>query len=180
MKRQLTFRERFLLALLGAVALISGYVMLIYMPLTSRRDRALEETEMIYMQTDAAAVRLTQKRQMERELSEIFAENERPVGLAPYDNIQSVILELNSILDAASEYSLSFGTVDTSEAIVRRNISLSFTGDSYATVRAILEDLCDSAYRCMLDDVNIAMYDRQDGTVSVSGAIVFFEYIPAY
>lgn len=178
MKRQLTVREWFLLALLGAVALVSGYVMLIYMPLTSRRDKALEETELVYMQVDAAGARLTQKRQMERELSEIFAQNERPLSLAPYDNIQSVILELNSILAAASEYSLSFGSVDSSEAIVRRNISLSFTGDSYGTVKAILEGLRNSAYRCMLDDLNITLYDRQDGTVSVSGTIVFFEYIP--
>ena len=45
MKRSLTAREWILLGLLGVVALVSGYVMLFYMPMTARRDAARETGE---------------------------------------------------------------------------------------------------------------------------------------
>ena len=66
MKRSLTAREWILLGLLGVVALVSGYVMLFYMPMTARRDAAREETELCRLQAEAAQVRLEEKRRMER------------------------------------------------------------------------------------------------------------------
>ena len=45
MRRQLTTREWMLLALLGVILLISGYMLLFYMPQTAERDRCLGETE---------------------------------------------------------------------------------------------------------------------------------------
>ena len=48
----------------------------------------------------------------------------RHQSIAPYDNLQPVMFELNAILQSTPEYSLSFGTVDTEEAIIRRQILL--------------------------------------------------------
>ena len=134
MKRSLTAREWMLLGLLGLIALASSYVMLFYMPVTARRDSAKEETELCRLQMEAAQVRLEEKRRMERELEALFAQEEPPLGLAPYDNVQAVMFELNTILSQTQEYSLSFGTVDTEQSIVRRSISLNFTCGSCKTV----------------------------------------------
>lgn len=175
MKRSLTAREWILLGLLGVVALVSGYVMLFYMPMTARRDAAREETELCRLQAEAAQVRLEEKRRMERELEVLFSGDAEPLSIADYDNLQPVMLELNGILSGAEEYSLSFSTVDTSSAIVRRRISVSFTAPGYGAARAILQQLHDSAYRCMLDDVTLSM-ERDGGAVSVNSVIVFFEY----
>lgn len=89
------------------------------------------------------------------------------------------MFELNAILQSAQEYSLSFGTVDTEQSIVRRRISLSFTSGSYEQAKAVLQQLHDSAYRCMLDDLRLSLDNGQRGDVTVNGSIVFFEYIPA-
>ena len=178
MKRSLTAREWILLGLLGVVALVSGYVMLFYMPMTARRDAAREETELCRLQAEAAQVRLEEKRRMERELEELFAGEGEPVRLADYDNLQPVMLELNTVLSETEDYSLSFGTVDTSRTIVRRSISLSFTSGSYEAARATLRQLCGSAYRCLLDSVDLSIGGENGGRVSVNGVHLFFEYLP--
>jgi hypothetical protein len=178
MKRSLTAREWILLGLLGVVALVSGYVMLFYMPMTARRDAAREETELCRLQAEAAQVRLEEKRRMERELEELFAGEGEPVRLADYDNLQPVMLELNTVLSETEDYSLSFGTVDTSRTIVRRSISLSFTSGSYEAARATLRQLCGSAYRCLLDSVDLSIGGENGGSVSVNGVLLFFEYLP--
>ena len=176
MRRQLTAREWMLLALLGVILVVSGYMLLFYMPMTAERDRCVGETESIRTQTEAAQLRLEEKRRMERELEELFAADTPPVSIADYDNLQPVMFELNAILSGTEDYSLSFSTVDASQPIVRRSISMSFTTGTYESAKAVLQRLHDSAYRCMLDGVNVSLGQREGDSVSVSGNIVFFEY----
>lgn len=176
MKRKLTVREWVLLGVLAVLVAVSGYVMLFYMPVTAGRDNALSEAETCKLELEAAQLRLEEKRRMERELEEIFSRTEQPLSLAAYDNLQPVMMELYAILDGAEDYSLSFGTVDTEEPIVRRSISLTYTANSYTAAKAILQRLHDSAYRCMLDSVNVSIGREADGLVSVDSTIVFFEY----
>lgn len=175
MKRSLSAREWILLGLLAVIALVSGYIMLFYSPMTLRRDNAREEAELSRMQLEAANVRLEEKRRMERELEELFARESEPARMADYDNLQPVMLELNTILDGTEDYSLSFGTVDTSDSIVRRTISISFSAGSYQAAKGVLQQLHDSSYRCMLDSLSLNL-DSGGSGVSVSGNIVFFEY----
>lgn len=176
MRRKLTVREWVLLGVLALLVGVSGYVMLFYMPVTAQRDSALGEAEVCQLELEAVQLRLEEKRRMERELEEIFSQPGEPLGLAPYDNLQPVMMELHTILNGAEDYSLSFGTVNTEEPIVRRSISLSYTAGSYAAAREILQRLHDSAYRCMLDSVSVSVGQEGDGLVSVDSTIVFFEY----
>ena len=158
------------------IALVSGYVMLFCMPMTARRDTALSETELCRVELEAARLKVEEKRRMERELEALFADGAEPVAIADYDNLQPVMFELHTILSGAEDYSLSFGMVDTSQSIVRRSISLSFTSRSYESARDILEQLCGSAYRCLLDSVSISVGQSREGNVSVDGAVLYFEY----
>ena len=174
MKRKLTVREWMLLGVLAVLAAVSGYVMLFYIPTTAARDSALAETESCRLELEAAQLRLAEKRRMERELEEIFAREEKPRALADYDNLQPVMMELHTVL-TGTEYSLSFGTVDTSQHIVRREISLSFTCSGYDTAKAVLQRLHDSLYRCMLSNITISLGQAADGGAAVSGSLVYFE-----
>ena len=176
MRRQLTAREWMLLALLGVILLISGYMLLFYIPQTTERDRCIGETEICQIEIEAAQLRLDEKRRMERELEELFAAETPPLSIADYDNLQPVMFELNSILASTQDYSLSFSTVDASQPIVRRSISLSFTTGSYETAKGILQQLHDSAYRCMVDSVSLSLGREGRGSVTVNSNIVFFEY----
>lgn len=174
MKRKMTTREWILLGVLVVLALVSGYVMLFYMPTTAARDNALAEAESYRNQLAAAQVRLAEKQRMERELNEI-AQNPSSVGLPDYDNIQPLMEELSAILSAAQSYSLSFATPDTSESIVTREVSVSFTCDSYIAAKGVLQRLHDSQYRCMLNNINISRGETAYDPATVSAGIVFFE-----
>ena len=101
-----------------------------------------------------------------------------PRSLAAFDNLQPVMLELHTILADTRDYSLFFGTVDTPQSIVRREISVSFTSDSYSAAKAVLQRLHDSLYRCMLNNITISLGQTADGLAAVNGSIVFFEYQP--
>lgn len=176
MKRQLTARELILLGLLLVLALVGGYVMLYYMPMTAELERLEKEEASCEDQMAVVQIQAEDKRRMERELEEIFAAEPDPLSIAPYDNLQPVMFELNGILQSTPEYSLSFGTVDTEEPIIRRQIMLSYTSGSYEAAKEVLQRLHDSAYRCMLDSVSISIGERDEGSVSVSASLVFFEY----
>lgn len=176
MRRQLTTREWLLLALLGVLLLVSGYMLLFYMPQTAQRDRCLQEAADRRVEIEAAQLRLEEKRRMEQELEALFSSGTPPLSIADYDNLQPVMFELNAILAATEDYSLSFSTVDASQPIVRRSISMSFTTGTYESAKAVLQQLHDSAFRCMLDSVNVSVGQGEQDAVSVSGNIVFFEY----
>jgi len=163
-----------LLGLLGLILAASAYIMLFYMPQTSERDRCLGEAESCRAEIEAAQLRVEEKRRMERELEYLFSGEVPPLGIADYDNLQPVMFELNAILAPTQDYTLSFSTVDASQPIVRRSIALSFTADSYAAAKTVLQRLHGSAYRCMLDSLSLSM--GQGGGVAVTGTIVFFEY----
>lgn len=177
MSRKLTPREWILLGVLGVLVLVVGYVMLFYMPTTEARDAALAETETVRQQTAAAQVRLTEKQRMERELEALFAENPDPLALADYDNLKPIMVELNSILAFTQEYSLSFATVDDTQSVIRREISIDFTCGNYSTAKVVLQRLHDSTFRCMLNDVRITDEGSGD-SVKVTGTIVYFECQP--
>lgn len=175
MRRKLTPREWMLLAVLGVLVLVSGYILLFYMPVTTARDTAIAETETTNQQIEAARLRLEDKLRMERELEEIFAEDPNPLGLADYDNVQPVMRELHTVLAPTEDYSLNFATVEVTDRVVRRSISISFTCDGYSTAKSVLQQLNNSLYRCMLNDISISVGRTLDGRTFVNGSIVYFE-----
>ncbi len=177
MKRKLTPREWMLLGVLAVVAAVSGYMMLFRMPLIQQRDGMQQQIVLCQEQLEAAQARVTNKQRMERELKALFEKDPDPLSLAPYDNLQPVMVELHRVLSAAQDYSLAFSTVETEETIVRRSISLSFTSGSYSAAKDILKELHDGMYRCLLSDLSITIgQEATNGLTTVSGTIVFFEY----
>ena len=176
MRRSLTAREWVLLALLGVLLLSCGYMLLFYMPQTEERDRCLEEAEAVRAQIQATQIRLEEQRRMEQELEDLFASDPPPLGIADYDNIKPILVELNSILTPTENYNLSFSTEDVSQSVVRRRISMNFTAGSYKSAKAVLQRLHDSAYRCMLDSLNLSFGESAEDSVTVNGTLVYFEY----
>ncbi len=176
MRRHLSAREMVLLILLLVLSLSSGYVLLFYTPVTEKIRQAQARLAQTEEQINQSMVNLERKKQMEAELRDLFSQDPAPAGIPPYDNLTQVMLELNNILEGTQEYSLSFGTVDTQNAMVRRRISLGFKSPDYAGARKVLQTLKDSEYRCMIDDLDINIGDGRDFEVSVRATLVFFEY----
>lgn len=202
MRRRLTAREVTLLIILLVLLLFAAYYLLFYVPTQQKMDELqgqIAETESII---EAEQARLARKQAMEEELEEVFAKDPDPVSMAPFDNRRNVMHQLNSILSAASDYSLNFSNASLGEGgdFVRRDISMNFTCQNYTAARSILQQLHDSQYRCMLDSVSITEQGSGRGTigpawlygdvqennsetpeddieVDVTATIVFFEYV---
>lgn len=204
MRRRLTAREVTLLIILLVLLLFAAYYLLFYLPTQQELDDLQAQTVETESIIEAEQMRLARKQEMERELAEVFEKDPDPVSMAPFDNSRNVMHQLNSILSAASDYSLNFSAASPGESgdFVRRDISMNFTCLNYTAARSILQQLHDSRYRCMLDSVSVTerrtggvtigpswLYDdipeeEADGEVpeeeievDVTATIMFFEYV---
>ena len=171
--RKLTLRERVLLVLLAVVALFCGYVFLFHLPMeeqAAQLEGRIQSSRDLLAQTQAMADR---QRQMERELEELRAGDPAPAAMPDYDNIQSVMVELNGILSSSREYTLRFSSAQAEDRVMARQVTLPFTCASYDAAKAILRSIHDSPLRCQLEDVTLR---QSDGGVQVNATVVFYEY----
>lgn len=169
--RKLTIRERVLIGILAVLAVVCAYVFLFYLPMeeeASRLNGRIQESTDLLAQTYVMA---EQQDRMERELETLRTEG---TAMPDYDNIQSVMVELNRILDDSREYTLRFSSAQAEDRVMARQVTLPFTCSSYASAKAILQSLHDSALRCQLEDV--AITQGAGGAVQVNATVIFYEY----
>lgn len=182
MNRPFTTREKVMLVILCLLVIGIGYYKLILEPINT----GVEEYQMMEAEEQDVIVQnmaLVQKKKvMEQELEELFAQGE-PTPIPSYDNFGKLIVELHSILDSTTDYSLSFaGTADmTGGYLKRRPVQLSFNTGSYGEARSIIDRLHGSTNINQISDLNITINkpkdDADEGSVSVSMVITYFELI---
>ena len=172
--RKLTMRERVLLVILGFLAVICAYVFLFYLPSEERLtglEGRIAQSQMILEQSQAMVQR---QQQMEQELEDLSASGNAPREMPAYDNLQAVMVELNSILADSQEYTLRFASADGEETVAERRVTLPFTCADYDTAKGILRRLHDSDLRCQLEDVSLSQ--GENGAVQVTASLIFYEY----
>lgn len=172
--RKLSTRERVLLLLLAVIAIVSGYILLFYLPTTQRIESLnaqITQSQELVAQLDA---KLAGQQQMENKLEQFSAQDAQVPYMPTYDNIQAVMTELHTILAGCQEYSLSFQSEQGEDHVFYRRVSIPFTCSSYEQAQEILQKLHDSTLRGLLEDVQISQ--QEDGTVKASATIIFFEY----
>lgn len=172
--RKLSTRERVLLLLLAVIAIVSGYILLFYLPTTQRIESLnaqITQSQELVAQLDA---KLASQQQMENKLEQLSAQDAQVPYMPTYDNIQAVMTELHTILASCQEYSLSFQSEQGEDHVFYRRVSIPFTCSSYEQAQEILQKLHDSTLRGLLEDVQISL--QEDGTVKASATIIFFEY----
>lgn len=172
--RKLSTRERVLLLLLAVIAIVSGYILLFYLPTTQRIESLnaqITQSQELVAQLDA---KLASQQQMENKLEQFSARDAQVPYMPAYDNIQAVMTELHAILAGCQEYSLSFQSEQGEDHVFYRRVSIPFTCSSYEQAQEILQKLHDSTLRGLLEDVQILQ--QEDGTVKASATIIFFEY----
>lgn len=172
--RKLSTRERVLLLLLAVIAIVSGYILLFYLPTTQRIESLnaqITQSQELVAQLDA---KLASQQQMENKLEQLSAQDAQVPYMPAYDNIQAVMTELHAILAGCQEYSLSFQSEQGEDHVFYRRVPIPFTCSSYEQAQEILQKLHDSTLRGLLEDVQISQ--QEDGTVKASATIIFFEY----
>ena len=117
---------------------------------------------------------LASQEKMEQELDALLSGEQAPEEMPYYDNIQSIMVELNGILSDAQEYSLRFSSAQGEDHVMERRVTMPFTCSSYATAKSILHRIQESALRCQLEDLSLSQ--RENGAVQVTVTVVFYEY----
>lgn len=172
--RKLSTRERVLLVCLAVVALVSGYILLFYLPMSQRMDalnaQVIQGEE---LQTQLEG-RLMHQRKMEKTLNALAEQENVPPRIPEYDNLQAVMMELHGTLAPSQEYSLSFQGDAGEGHLFHRQVTIPFTCATYQQAKKILQELHDSPLRAWLSDVQIVQ--QENGTLNVTAVMTFFEY----
>lgn len=178
MNRVFTRREMIMLLILALLLLGLGYFKLVHEPVQEgihAAENRKAEAETAFM---VEAARLEQMRAMEAEIEALKAAGEESNAILPdYDNVENVMVQLNAILAAADQYSLTFEEIAVSEeGLVSRPIRLRFTAGRYDTARRIIDGLYHSYYRCGVSEITvISENDLSNEPVEVAMTITFFE-----
>lgn len=164
----------FLLILVMGVVYYTGF----YVPLQEELAAVSQQALEIDGQIAGSAAKIASMNAMQAELDEIFSDPHREITeIAPYDNKEVVLNQLNSILRRSEEYSLQFLEPAIQEnGTVRRNVVMHFRCADYASAKAIIQSLTQSRWRCLVSNLSVSSSeDILQGMVEVDATITFFE-----
>lgn len=172
--RKLSIRERVLLLLLAVIAAVSAYILLFYMPVSQQIESL--QTQIAQQQQFASQLeaKLETQRQMQQTLNTLATQENALPYMPSYDNLQTVMVTLNTILAGCQEYALSFQGEQLDGNLFCRQVSIPFTCDSYEQARQVLQSLHDSPLRGLLEDVQITR--QESGAINATASMRFFEY----
>ena len=177
-KMKLTAREYILVVVLLLLLIGVGYYMFYYTPLQAEIQSLNNQSADLDSEISVAAASLGRMSKMQKELDEIFTRPESEITeIAPYDNAKVVMSELNGILGQSLNYKLTFADpVIAADGIVRRTVSMNFSCASYNSAKQIINNLCNSHWRCLMRNLAVTGDDNITGsTVDCTATIVFFE-----
>lgn len=168
------FMVVFLVLLLGSVAYYLGF----YRPLMQEIGQVGDTIWAVEDQINESVTNVARMEVMQAELDEIFS---RPADeiteIAPYDNKEVVLSELNGILQASETYKLTFAEpVMQEDGAVRRNVTMNFSCKDYESAKTIIGNLNENHWRCMVSNLSLSGNgDLMENGVTVSATITFFE-----
>ncbi len=177
MKREFTTREKVLLVILAVLIIGLSYYRFLLVPINDsidqyQADAAAEQDEML-LNTQL----LAKQRSMEQELDALFAQGD-PAPVPEYDNSGVVLVELNSILSSAVDYTLNFGSTSELEdgGIICRPVNMTFRANTYSQAKSILEQLHDSDNISVISDLSLSnTQESGQSYVDVTLLITYFE-----
>ena len=174
MKKGLSAREKVLLLILILMGIFAAYYYVFYIPTQEKISFYKSETTKIEDQIMEAEFKMDKMNMMVKELEEIKSGDITNIKeLPPYDNSRNVMNSLSIILSRAEQYNVNFAGVSEADGIVRRDITLSYSCSSYDGAKAILYDIYNGDYRCLVKDVHIT---QNGGHYMVNVQITYFEY----
>lgn len=181
--RSLSARERFMLVFLALLLAGVFYYMLFYRPLQSELASVSAQAATLDAQLQVESAKVASMNNMQRELDEILARPANEITeIAPYDNAKVVMSQLNGILAASEDYSLSFkDPVIGKDGTVRREVAMQFSCTDYASAKSIIEALAASHWRCLINSLSLGSAAEGKngniaaGAVNIKATITFFE-----
>ena len=190
LNRAFTNREIAIILVLTLILLVLVYYRFFYIPMQDRLDYLENETATVDMQIQVEQGRARRIQEMLAQIE--IGVKEYPGEVKTYDNVKSEIETLNGILNAAKSFEVTFQQPTANGNNVRRRVDIKFVARNYASARAIIRQLHDSEYRCMITTLSMSPASRrfvhengiyyytsytdlQNGDVSVNLSLNFYE-----
>lgn len=174
LNRVFTRKEKALLFLLALILAGLFYYEMVYRSLDNARTdynlENLQEEYQLYFTKNMHMQKMKEAIQKGKEDTESTVES--------YNNLKNEIIELNDIFADASSFNFGFDQAAAVDDAVRRTITATFTANSYADVRRMLERLYHCKYRCLIRDITIDGEKEQDlaaGAVRCTFTVTFYE-----
>lgn len=178
LSRDFTSKEKVLLLVLALLLLALSYYRFLWMPTNESMDRAVNRRDDLQAVLTTTLLKEARLKKMQNELDSL-GKLELASRMGSYNNSKAELSLLNSVLEAADSYYISFTNVTRDGDQIRRNFNLLFTADNFAQVKQIIQHLTESEYRCLLGDMRYSVETRQGaknyGKVTVETAATFFE-----
>ena len=163
MSNRVSSRDRVLLVVLAVLLIGVCYYMFFYQPTQAELQSLARQISEVEDQTNVALAKANSMKGMQEELDEILS---RPADeiteIAPYDNAKVVMTQLNGILSASENYSLSFKDPDIQkDGTVRRVVEMSFDCSDYNSAKTIIKALSSNRWRCLINSISLQSTDKQ-------------------
>ena len=152
LSRDFTTKEKVLLVILLLILLAFSYYRFVYIPCVNTVNEAHSRRDDYQVEMLTALAKEQQLRQMQSELDEL-GELQNASRMESYNNAKAELTLLNSVLEKADSYSVSFAGATRNGDQIRRNFSLSFSTGDFAAAKEIIDRLSESEYRCLLGDM---------------------------
>ncbi len=174
LSREFTPAEKALILALSLLLVGLAYFYFVYRPIEEVIKNAHAERDALQIELVAVQARVAKLAKMREELDGMGEHVDR---MESYNNSKAEIALLNNCLVDAEDYSITFTAVKRDGDQIRREFSLQFTTDSFATAKKILSSLTQSEYRCKLGDVRYSSSYNIEGIerVGVNVDAVFYE-----
>lgn len=171
MSREFTKREKIMLVALALIIISLCYYKFVLEPINTQVEEYNSATAMETDELTTNSVLVGKIRDMQASIDEAKADgNYQPIPV--YDNCNTLLAELYSILDTTNGYSLTFGTVTEDGYVMLRPISMDFSTGTYEEARSVIDLLHDSPNSNQISDVNIA---RGDSVYQTTLKLTYFE-----
>ena len=177
MNREFTTREKLLILLLCLILVGLAYYQFVDQPVRTALNNAHAERDSLLTELTAVNAKLAVMRRMRDEMEDITAGG-TVSEMKSYNNSKPEIALLNDILRGTPDYTITFADVTRDNDQIRRNFSLTFVSDKYASIQRIVKQLSESPYRCLIGDLKISVTRGKtmaEGPINVNATATFFE-----
>lgn len=178
MKKQLTPREKVLMAILAVLMVICVYYYAFQSPTTARILSLTTESAAVDEQILIVDEKVARMNEMKAELDAIASGEMGVVKELPeYDNSNNVLKDMSDILnpECVNSYNVNFHKEEIEENTVRRQISLTNNSDTYYDAKAVLSGIYESEYRTLIKNVNI-LRGVDSEVCDVTVEFTYYEY----
>ncbi|MBO5574435.1 MAG: type II secretion system protein M [Clostridium sp.] len=174
--RDFTRTEKILLAVLFILLFGYAYYLLVDAPVRKGIASAQAEAQAVEAEMSAVSAKARYLEQLQQELNEVKTRDSLS-RMESYNNSNAEVAFLHDVLGSSTlDYTIEFSDITRYKDQIRRNFSVQFRTRDYNGMRAIIEKLCASRYRCLVNEIRCQMTNTEkESYVTANVTATFFE-----